>query len=68
MSLLEGKPAIVTGSSRGIGKAVARALADNGAGLVIHGTSEESLRPLAEELGCEFVAGDIGELSTPASA
>ena len=64
MRLLEGKTAIITGSSRGIGRAIARAFAENGAGLVIHGTSEESLRPLAEELGCKFVAGDIGELST----
>ena len=64
MRLLEGKTAIITGSSRGIGRAIARAFAENGAGLVIHGTSEESLRPLAEELGCSFVAGDIGELST----
>lgn len=64
MRLLEGKAAIITGSSRGIGRAIARAFAENGAGLVIHGTSEESLRPLAEELGCKFVAGDIGELST----
>ena len=64
MRLLEGKAAIITGSSRGIGRAIAEAFAENGAGLVIHGTSEESLRPLAEELGCSFVAGDIGELST----
>lgn len=64
MRLLEGKAAIITGSSRGIGRAIARAFAENGAGLVIHGTSEDSLRPLAEELGCSFVAGDIGELST----
>lgn len=64
MRLLEGKAAIITGSSRGIGRAIAEAFAENGASLVIHGTSEESLRPLAEELGCSFVAGDIGELST----
>ena len=64
MRLLDGKSAIITGSSRGIGRAIAKAFADNGAGLVIHGTNEGSLRPLAEELGCEFAAGDIGELST----
>ena len=64
MGLLDGKSAIITGSSRGIGRAIAKAFADNGAGLVIHGTNESQLAPLAEELGCEFVAGDIGELST----
>ena len=64
MKLLEGKTAIITGSSRGIGRAAAMAFASHGAGLVIHSSSEESSRPLAEELGCAFVAGDIGELST----
>ena len=64
MKLLEGKTAIITGSSRGIGRAIAMAFAENGAGLVIHGTSEESLRPLADELSCEYVAGDIGEIET----
>ena len=64
MGLLEGKSAVITGSSRGIGKAVACAFASHGASLVIHGTSEKSLIPLANELGCEYVAGDIGELET----
>ena len=64
MKLLEGKSAVITGSSRGIGRAIAKAFADNGVSLVIHGTSEKTLAPLADELGCKFVAGDIGELST----
>lgn len=64
MALLEGKSAVITGSSRGIGRAIAMAFASSGASLVIHGTNEESLRPLASELGCEYVAGDIGEFST----
>ncbi len=64
MRLLEGKAAIITGSSRGIGRAIAKAFAVHGAGLVIHGTSEESLKPLADELGCFYVAGDIGDFAT----
>ena len=64
MKLLEGKSAVITGSSRGIGKAVAKAFSTHGASLVIHGTSENSLALLADELGCEFVAGDIGDIST----
>ena len=64
MKLLEGKSAVITGSSRGIGRAIAKAFADNGVSLVIHGTSEKTLAPLADELSCKFVAGDIGELST----
>ncbi len=64
MRLLEGKTAIITGSSRGIGRAIAKAFAVHGAGLVIHGTNSESLKPLADELGCFYVAGDIGDFQT----
>ena len=64
MKLLEGKSAVITGSSRGIGMAIARAFSIHGASLVIHGTSESSLSSLADELGCEFIAGDIGDIST----
>lgn len=62
--LLDGKSAIITGSSRGIGKAIATAFSSHGASLVLHGTSEKSLAPLADEFGCEYVAGDIGEIET----
>ena len=66
MEILEGKTAIITGSSRGIGRAVATAFAEHGASLVIHGTSEETLTALKKELNtnCEYVAGDIGEYET----
>lgn len=63
---LEGKTAIITGSSRGIGKAIAKAFAERGASLVIHGTSEDTLIALKNELPthCEYIAGDIGEPDT----
>ncbi|MGG0509109.1 SDR family NAD(P)-dependent oxidoreductase [Priestia megaterium] len=62
--LLEGKIAIVTGASRGIGKSIALILAENGASLVIHGTNTKLLGELAlqiEELGqkCIVKAGDV---------
>jgi 3-oxoacyl-[acyl-carrier protein] reductase len=44
MSTLAGKVAVVTGGSRGIGFAVARALGAQGASVVITGTNAESLR------------------------
>lgn len=46
----EGKVAIVTGSSRGIGKATARLLAENGASVVLNGRNIERLAAAEKEL------------------
>jgi 3-oxoacyl-[acyl-carrier protein] reductase len=60
---LTGKTALVTGASGGIGGAVARALKDAGARLVISGTREGALRDLADSLGTEvsLVACDLAD-------
>jgi dehydrogenase/reductase SDR family member 4 len=52
---LDGKVAIVTGGSRGIGKAIAAALSREGATTVICGRKQESLEPVAKELGPRVV-------------
>ena len=67
--LLKGYAAIITGSSRGIGRAIALAFAENGADLVIHGTKEGALQELQSQIRdmgvrCEYVAGDIGQYET----
>lgn len=45
---LTGKTALVTGSSRGLGRALALALADAGADLVLHGRDEAALAESAD--------------------
>ena len=50
---LAGKAAIVTGGSRGIGKAIARALAQEGVDVAIAARSREPLEAAAAELATE---------------
>ncbi|MGZ8177029.1 SDR family NAD(P)-dependent oxidoreductase [Williamsia sp. SKLECPSW1] len=50
---LTGKRTIVTGGSRGIGRAIARALAAEGAEVVVASRGEEALRATADELSRE---------------
>ena len=47
---LEGKVAVVSGGSRGIGRAIARRLAEEGADVVISARSEDTLEATAKEI------------------
>src|SRR5919201_6269951 len=58
---LSGKNALVTGTSRGIGPAIARGLAAEGARVLCHARREADARARAEELGGVPI---FGELST----
>src|SRR5208337_3704169 len=51
MFRLDGKAALVTGASGGIGAAIARALHGQGAIVALSGTRRDALEALAEELG-----------------
>ncbi len=57
--MLGGRVILITGASRGLGRALALACAGEGANLVINSRSESSLRPVAEEAegsGAEVLA------------
>jgi len=63
---LQGKRALVTGSSSGIGEAIAKALAKEGAAVVVHGRRENEVVRVAKAItdsgGSAAVA--LGDLAT----
>ena len=67
MFRLDGKAALVTGASGGIGAAIARALHAQGAKVVLSGTRQERLEELAENLGdSAFVcSADLRDAAEP---
>jgi NAD(P)-dependent dehydrogenase (short-subunit alcohol dehydrogenase family) len=57
--MLRGKVVVITGASRGLGRALVLACAKEGANLVVNSRNEDSLRPVAEEAeeaGAEVLA------------
>src|SRR5580704_16385202 len=69
---LGGKIAIVTGASRGIGRAIALRLAQDGATVVLASRTEADLAKVASEIkssggNATYFAGDLREPSTPSA-
>ena len=67
MFRLDGKTALVTGASGGIGAAIARAMHAQGANVVLSGTRLEALEALAQELGerAYVCSADLRDASEP---
>ena len=61
MGALDGKIAIVTGGTSGIGQGIARAFVSEGANVVIAGRREEEGRALEKEFGVRFVRTDVSK-------
>ena len=63
---LEGKVALVTGASRGIGKAISKSYVEAGAKVMLMSRKEDVLRSAADEIGGDtaIFAGNAGDIET----
>ncbi|HEX8002789.1 MAG TPA: SDR family oxidoreductase [Mycobacteriales bacterium] len=62
---LAGRCYVVTGASRGLGRATADALVDDGANVVLNGRSPDSLTAAVTALGAGSAEGVPGDLASP---
>jgi NAD(P)-dependent dehydrogenase (short-subunit alcohol dehydrogenase family) len=62
----EGKVALVTGASKGIGKAIAKTLAESGAKVMLSSRKEDALREAAKEISgvTEIFAANAGDIAS----
>lgn len=67
---LQNKVAIITGASRGIGRAIAEAFVSEGAKVVLNGTNEVLLQDVCSSLNKEETraVSVVGDASLPATA
>tara|TARA_Y100000758_G_scaffold73744_1_gene49120 strand:+ start:32 stop:454 length:423 start_codon:yes stop_codon:yes gene_type:complete len=59
--LLDGKVAIVTGGSKGIGYSIAERFTNEGAKVIICSRTESELSEAATKIGCEFYKLDVSD-------
>ena len=60
MTEIRGATALVTGANGGLGRAIARALRDEGASVVVTGRRAEQVEALAADIGGRAVVADLG--------
>lgn len=68
MNRLQGRHAVVTGAGKGIGAAIARRLAGEGAKLTLLGRQLDPLQQLANEMGARAVVCDVADPSAVEAA
>ena len=56
---LAGKVALITGSSRGVGRGIAKALHDEGCQVILNARDSDTLFQSAQSLGGHYVVGDV---------
>ncbi|QHE51531.1 SDR family NAD(P)-dependent oxidoreductase [Pontibacillus sp. HMF3514] len=65
MKKLQGEVVIITGSTKGIGRSIAKALAEEGAAVVVNGRSQEAVEDVMNEIESNggFVVGVSGSVT-----
>src|SRR5947208_3131935 len=65
---LKGRVALVTGASRGLGFAMAKALAENGATVIVNARDMDTLSAAAEKIGAEALPFNVADAATSRAA
>jgi gluconate 5-dehydrogenase len=68
MFSLKGRVALVTGASRGLGFAMAKALAENGAKVIVNARNGQELSTAAARIGAEAMAFDVTDAKAARAA